>query len=297
MGCCGSRSWAKLPEECTGVQRAALLRWLRGGGGPPGPPCYFEELGKLDLREHFVYVTGIRGSNSEEESEREEEVFDTKAFGAFVTEVLPRLTNVTEMSLRGNLLCGRQPNVKLDKLALAMKTGSLPRCMTLDLSSNGLGLGTPAETTCVLESVLPRSLVCLNLSDNPLHLFTSDGWRTVANVAPQLQCLTLANAQLYRMDANGWEVLGTTLELFPALVELDLSANGLSGSEEMIARSVLPRLPRLEVLGFSRNNIGLNPRIGMSGTKNSERQRRCELQSKHVAVLQAAAPIKCRLRF
>lgn len=296
--CCGSRSWETLPEECTGGQRAALLRWLRGGGGPPGPPCDFEDLGKLDLREHFVYVIGVRGSDLEEESEQEEEeVFDTKAFGAFVREVLPRLMNITELSLRGNALCGRQPNVKLDQLALALKAGALPRCKTLDLSSNGLGLGSTAETTSVLEAVLPRSLVCLNLSDNPLFLLTSEGWRTIANLEPQLQRLKLANAQLNRMDENSWEVLGSTLECFPALMELDLSGNALLGSEEMIAKSVLPRLPHLEVLGFGRNNIGLNLRNGMPGTSNSETHRRCELPAIHIAVLQAAAPSRCRLRF
>jgi len=299
MGCCGSRSWEKLPEECTGAQRAALLRWLRGGGGPPGPPCHLEDMCKLDLREHFVYVTGVRRSDLEDESEQEEEeeVFDTKAFGAFVREVLPRLTNVTELSLRGNALFGGQSQMKLDHWALALKNGALPRCKTLDLSSNGLGLGSAAETKSVLESVLPRSLVCLNLSDNPLYLLSSDGWRTVANVAPQLQSLRMADAQLNRLDENGWEVLGSVLARFPALVELDLSGNALHGSEDMIAKSLLPRLLRLEVLGFSRNHNGTNLPNGMPGTSNPESHGRCELHAEHIAVLQAAAPRTCRLRF
>lgn len=284
-----------MPEECTGTQRTALLRWLRGGGGPPGPPCHLEDLGKLDLREHFVYVTGVRGSDLEEESEQEEEeVFDAKAFGAFIREVLPRLTNVTHLSLRGNALCQRQPNMNLDQLSLTLKTGGLPRCKTLDLSSNGLGLGSTTETKFILESVLPRSLVCLNLSDNPLYLLTSDGWRTIADTASQLQSLRLADAQLNRMDENAWEALGSSLEAFPALVDLDLSGNGLLGSEAIIAKCVLPRLPRLEVLGLSRNNIGTCLKNGIPEISNSKTQRRCELPANHIAILQAAAPSRHR---
>jgi len=258
----------------------------------------FEGLTRLDLKEHFVYACEVVGSDGEEV---EEEVFDRKAFRAFVSKVLPRLTGLQELSLQGNELFAREESNKAVALLVeAMQAGSLFGCGSLNFAGNSLGSAPREHARAFLEG-LPRSLEQLDMSENRLHLFgtpTADGlWACLCKGRPCLAGLSLARNNLRRLSSarlpaeaaeadadDGWEALGRALELLPSLASLDLSENELDGAPAAaLAKAVLPRLPRLALLDL-RGNC---PCEGSAAPLGGEAQE----------LIRAAAPSSCEVVF
>uniref|UniRef100_A0A7S1SBI2 Uncharacterized protein n=1 Tax=Alexandrium catenella TaxID=2925 RepID=A0A7S1SBI2_ALECA len=305
MGCCSSRSgsWQLLTagSDLDGAQRTSLLLWLRGGGGQPGPKVDFESLTRLDLSEHFVLSCDFVNSDGEEV---EEELFDRKAFGAFVREVLPRLTGIMDLSLSSNELFAREESIQtVASFVSALKAGPLDGCHSLNISGNSLGSAPPECARAFLEG-LPSGLLHLDVSENRLHLFGTGAsvaaglWESLCKARSGLAFLSLARNNLCRLsparkpaeaaegDAEGssWEVLGAALELLPSLTSLDLSENELDGAPAAsLAKAVLPRLLSLRQL----NLTGNGPRDGSAGALGQEAQ----------GLVRAAVPRACEVLF
>mmetsp|Transcript_99195 Transcript_99195/g.289473 ORF Transcript_99195/g.289473 Transcript_99195/m.289473 type:complete len:304 (-) Transcript_99195:66-977(-) len=274
MGCCGSRPWLILSSESelNGIQRTSLLLWLRGGGRPPIPKIDFEGLTRLDLSEHFVYACDVLNSDGEEV---EEEVFDRTAFGAFVREVLPRLTGLQELSLGRNELFAREESSKAAvSFTDAMQAGPLSGCRSLNFSGNSLGSAELEGAGAFLRG-LPPCLQRLDLSENRLHLFGAPAaaglWGALCAACPCLASLSLARNNLCRLspvcgsaeasegaeeseEVGGWKALGAALTLLPCLTFLDLSENELDdAAAAALSKDVLPRLSQLLALDVSGN--------------------------------------------